>query len=526
MITNKNSENSNKMFSISEASLENFVNDTSVLSKTTGIMEWLIIPYYEASPEETTDYYIGGQFSYSIGGENITIELTPTKVSVVPDPRLSVHYFWEKYVWGDDPFTEHVTEPSKPFAVIAAIKNFGFGTAYDMSLSSGQPEIIENEKGLLVDFKLIGLTVDDGEIEPKFEADLGNLGPNSTSIVKWWMNCTLQGVFKNFSINIKNKNPNGDPKLSIIDSSEVHELFHQVKNKETDETLYLVRNRFTNETLAPDTIYHSKTLTTENVTIVQAEEVDIKVVDGFIQAIIKIETNVSGPVYLKANTEIEKKILPIKYFTKSSLSGSGIELPLVNSWFVNYNYKKDFLDVHIFDILPANSGSIVYIVRAGEEDTTTSTTLTTTTTTLTTTTTTLTTTTTTITTTILMSTTTLTTTTQLSTTTTSIATTTTTASSEKFKPDWKMKGKKLSTKRRIHSVDACWKICKQKNACNHISWFKKMKTCTLYATYTGGKRRSGYLSGPIIPIKTPAPGRQCNRCFNQNNIYLLRNNKL
>ena len=51
-----------------------------------------------------------------------------------------------------------------------AIKNNGFGTAYDMSLQSGQPEIVENEKGLLVDFTLIRLSVDDNDIDPKFAA--------------------------------------------------------------------------------------------------------------------------------------------------------------------------------------------------------------------------------------------------------------------------------------------------------------------------------------------------------------------
>ena len=40
-----------------------------------------------------------------------------------------------------------------------AIKNIGAGIAYDMKISSSQPQIIDNEKGLLVDFRILGSTL-------------------------------------------------------------------------------------------------------------------------------------------------------------------------------------------------------------------------------------------------------------------------------------------------------------------------------------------------------------------------------
>jgi len=362
-ITNVDGDQSNSKFSIGNATLDNIAAGNVVKPGSTGSMSWLIIPYHEAAPEAVTDYLIGGRFSYSLGGDTVSIVLTPARISVTPDPRLVIHYFWEKYVWGDNPFTENIIEPSKPFAVIAGIKNTGFGTAYDMSLSSGQPEIIENERGLLIDFTLIGLSLNNNDIEPKFEANIGNVGPNSVNIINWWLNCTLQGIFKNFTINIKNRNPHGNPKLSIIDEKYIHELFQQVKEPQTDRKLYLVRERY-NGTLAPDTVYDSTTLINQSISKIDAKNTDIIESASSIHAIITIEANVSGPVYIKANTKIQKKLLMVTSFQKVAEMDSETILPSDNTWFVNYDYTRNILDLHIFDILPENSKTIVYKIEA------------------------------------------------------------------------------------------------------------------------------------------------------------------
>ncbi len=83
-------------------------------------------------------YYCIIQFSYDVGGETIEMQLLPGRITVQPDPRLLVHYFWEKHVRGDDPFTEE-REPSEPFSLGVVIKNGGFGTAHNVMFSSEQP---------------------------------------------------------------------------------------------------------------------------------------------------------------------------------------------------------------------------------------------------------------------------------------------------------------------------------------------------------------------------------------------------
>ena len=100
-------------------------------SGASGQAEWLIAPYSEAAPQSDRVYDIRGTLRYMLGNENITIPLLPTLITVTPDPSLIVHYFWEKFVIGDNPFTDR-KELSVPFTLGVAIKNVGAGVATDL----------------------------------------------------------------------------------------------------------------------------------------------------------------------------------------------------------------------------------------------------------------------------------------------------------------------------------------------------------------------------------------------------------
>ena len=58
-------------------------------------------------------------------------------------------------VFADDPNTPEV-EPTIPFVLGTLVRNAGNGTAFDFRVVSGQPEIVENDRGLLIEFELIG----------------------------------------------------------------------------------------------------------------------------------------------------------------------------------------------------------------------------------------------------------------------------------------------------------------------------------------------------------------------------------
>jgi hypothetical protein len=54
------------------------------------------------------------------------------------------------------------------------IRNVGYGTAYNMKITSGQPNIVDNQKGLAVIFTIIGSQVGTRAITPSLTVDLGS----------------------------------------------------------------------------------------------------------------------------------------------------------------------------------------------------------------------------------------------------------------------------------------------------------------------------------------------------------------
>jgi hypothetical protein len=70
--------------------------------------------------------------------------------AVLPSPRLGPQYFHQRDVRSDDPFTDLI-EPSIPFNLAVMVRNRGYGLARNFRITSAQPQIVGNEKGLLID---------------------------------------------------------------------------------------------------------------------------------------------------------------------------------------------------------------------------------------------------------------------------------------------------------------------------------------------------------------------------------------
>ena len=87
---------------------------------------------------------------------------------------MHVKYFWDSVVFGDDPLTLE-REPSVPFSLGVQIFNDGAGSAHDVEIVSSKPEIIENEKGLLLEFDIVGVQVNFEEKANSLQAVLGEI---------------------------------------------------------------------------------------------------------------------------------------------------------------------------------------------------------------------------------------------------------------------------------------------------------------------------------------------------------------
>jgi hypothetical protein len=238
----------------------NAVDGTGILGAgNSGTVSWIIVPATNAAPVAATPYSIGGSFSYVLNGETVTVPLFPVPITVLPTPIFTVDYFLQHDVYADDPFTPQM-EPSIPFPLGILVKNIGNGSAYDFSITSGQPEIIENVNDLLIAFQLIGSqSGSNASLSPSFTLDFGNMGPQSTGDGLWYMTSTLEGQFISFAASYQHTDDFGNTNVSLINSVNIHEMNHVVRiTAPTDDGLpdFLV-NDTTNVDAPPGIVYSS-----------------------------------------------------------------------------------------------------------------------------------------------------------------------------------------------------------------------------------------------------------------------------
>ena len=107
-------------------------------------------------------------------------------------------------------FETDIIEPTIPFTLGLLITNDGYGIARNARITSGQPEIIENEKGLLITFKITGAHVDDQAVSPSLTVTFGDIQSKSTRVARWMMTSSLKGTFSNYTATFENVNPLGN----------------------------------------------------------------------------------------------------------------------------------------------------------------------------------------------------------------------------------------------------------------------------------------------------------------------------
>ncbi|MCY2986427.1 MAG: FG-GAP-like repeat-containing protein [Planctomycetota bacterium] len=225
-----------------------------------GVAEYTFIPNREAAPDAPTVYRIGGTLRYRSPetGQEVIAPLLPSTITVYPDANLKLNYFLQRDVIGDDPFTPE-TEPSEPFTLGLIVSNTGHGAANNFTITSGQPKIVENQKGLLVDFLIVGAQVGDAPIQPSLTVDLGNIDPGQSQAARWLLTSTLQGRFVEYAASFEHVNGLGDRRLSLIDTVQIHELIHAVRADRPgdDKQLDFLVNDEPDPYALPDTLYLS-----------------------------------------------------------------------------------------------------------------------------------------------------------------------------------------------------------------------------------------------------------------------------
>lgn len=197
---------------------------------TRGEAHWLIVPSPGAGGEnpDGADYWVGASLAYTIGEIQESLTINPAKITVKPMPQLVLDYFMPYAVLGDNPFTPQV-EPPVPYPLALRVLNIGYGTAAKLRIDSAQPKIVENKQGLLIDFKLVGASVNDSSVAPSLTVDFGELQSNKSAAASWQMISTLSGRFIEFKTSFTHASELGGDLTSLIKATNPHYLTHMVK---------------------------------------------------------------------------------------------------------------------------------------------------------------------------------------------------------------------------------------------------------------------------------------------------------
>lgn len=232
VIASSDPNNSNALFFIGIPETEGVesIDGTGTIGPgSSAEVHWLIIPTKEAASGVPSGklYFVGARISYLVAGEEQTVEVSPDSITVKPLPSLKLDYFLPLNVYGDDPFTDLV-EPVIPFSLGVRVKNNDVGVASELKIDSAQPEIVENEQGLLIDFTLTGSTVNDDPVENTLLVDFGDLSGGESKVARWIMETSLSGRFTEFDAEFSHSDELGGQLTSILESPETHTLIQDV----------------------------------------------------------------------------------------------------------------------------------------------------------------------------------------------------------------------------------------------------------------------------------------------------------
>ena len=240
-----------------------FTDGWTLDAQKEGVATVLFIPTKKAAPTVETRYAFGGTLSYvdPFTGLEVTRDLTPITLTVKPSPNLDLTYFMQRDIKGDDPLTKEV-EPSEEAEFSLLINNLGYGDATHVMMTTNQPEIVDNEKGLKVKFELMSSQLNGQEktlaLGGNVSTDFGTIPAHSTSYAQWWIKSSLLGHFTDYDVTATHLTSYGNKDLSLLNDVTIHELIRSIDVTKGDKTLKgFMTNDIVDADDTPDMLYLS-----------------------------------------------------------------------------------------------------------------------------------------------------------------------------------------------------------------------------------------------------------------------------
>jgi hypothetical protein len=334
-ITDEDGIPSNGLFEIQTKSLTNLANVTGagmIASQQKGSVKFIFIPEVGAAPESPKVYNFGGSVRYfdPYVDAMVTMPLSNVPLTVNPSPNLFLHYFLQRNILGDDALTSPDIEPSIPAELAVMVENQGYGPAVNMTISSAQPKITDNEKGLAIEFKLIGSNF---QGQPKnlgaTNINFGTIPPLQTRIGQWYLTSSLLGKFVSYQASVVHANSMGNPDLSLVKGVKLHELTKSIRvygGLSDGINDFLVNDVFDIHDI-PDVIYYSQGNRTEKVYAAKTGSFSSLVGPPAFTNTLNVTPVDTGWNYIKLDDPGNKR-----YEIQSVTRSDGQVIPLDNAW--------------------------------------------------------------------------------------------------------------------------------------------------------------------------------------------------
>lgn len=344
-------------FFIRVDTMQNIANITgsgTVAAATTADVRWLIIPAPGAAQDkpEGAVFFVGATLTYNAGGEQETITVAPDRIVVKPLPRLTLDYFLERHVFADDAFTPEI-EPAEPFTLGVRIKNNGLAPAKEIKIESAQPEIVENEQGLLIGFEILGGFIDDKPAAPNLLLNFGTIDANRAKSGRWQMVTSLSGEFTEFTARFTHADELGGALTSIMEAANTHFLIKDVLVDQPGRDTVLDFFADDGDALR---VYESDNVDT--VVVNQSASADFTLLstsgaDRIYSLIVPVS---SGLLYIKLADPMEGA-----YRVTQVLRADGKSIPLSNTWFSRERNTSNGFN-HFINLFDSNNTSGQYFI--------------------------------------------------------------------------------------------------------------------------------------------------------------------
>lgn len=231
-----------------------------------GVAEIIFIPTRYAAPDGPLVWDFGGSLTYidPFTDLEVTRQLQPVSVTVNPTPVLDLTYFLQRDVYSDDPLTPDVVEQSEGAEFALVIHNSGVGDAKNVRLVTQQPQIVDNEKGILLETAFTSSQLNGGErylaLGGSMASDFGDIQAGTSAYAQWWFESSIAGHFTEYEVKATHVSSYGNPDLSLLGDVEIHELIRgitdPVSSDDSPRRVFLA-NDIVDADDAPDMVYFS-----------------------------------------------------------------------------------------------------------------------------------------------------------------------------------------------------------------------------------------------------------------------------